>query len=158
QVPARQDAVVALTVSGGTVAGVSIAGRPAHSFSGTEGSHTTAWAVYGDAVRRSVVGHGFTAAAANLRQLAGNLAHGSTLQDTGSTLYEQRRSRFLAARQRVDDALGRIGQPGENPARALQDAVAAYLTARTLAPLAGVNFGQAQAVGSGEAQARDVLR
>src|SRR5262249_21601346 len=157
-VPGGRDAVVALTVSGGTVSGVAISGRPSHPFSGTEGSHTTAWAVYGDAVRRSVVGHPPNVAAANLLHLAGNLGDGSTLQDTGSTLYEQRRSRFLTARQRVYDALGRIGQPGENPARALQDAVTAYLTARNLAPLAGVNFGAAQAVGSGEAQARDMLR
>src|SRR5262249_24908141 len=42
-VPGGRDAVVVLPASGGTVPGVSIGGRTAHPFSGTEGSHTTAW-------------------------------------------------------------------------------------------------------------------
>src|SRR5262249_13176131 len=154
----ERDAVVAVTVEGGVVTRVAVGGRPFHPFRDREGSHTTAWVVYGDAVRRSVVGHPPSVAAANLRGLIGNLTKNrpGNLADL-SGLHGTRKDQFVAAVQRAKAALHRVEQSGANHTVELQDAIAAYLTARNLAPLANVNFGRAQAVGSAEAVARERL-
>src|SRR5262249_57287500 len=54
--PRGGGAVVSVTMDRGMVGGIAVRGRPPHPFPGREGSHTTAWAVDGDAVRRGVVG------------------------------------------------------------------------------------------------------
>src|SRR5262249_9979824 len=120
-------------------------------FPGREGSHTTAWAVYGDAVRRGVVGRPPVEAVANLRQLTAALGDGSHLSG-------QRRQGFIDAVRATHDALDAAVVQGAMQPAAMQRAISQYLAARTLAPLANADFGAAQAVGGGEASARNRLR
>ncbi|MDH6578613.1 hypothetical protein P3T29_004282 [Kitasatospora sp. MAP5-34] len=60
---------VAGAVAAATVTKVVIVGRPPHQFAGSEGAHTTPWAMYGDSVRRRVVGQTIPAAITAMQQL-----------------------------------------------------------------------------------------
>src|SRR5262249_32147938 len=146
----ERGAVVTVTLSGGVVSRVDIGGRPPDPFPGTEGSHTTAWVVYGDVVRRSVIGLTPDAAIAELRRLTTNLGDGTGLQG-------DRRRNFHAAVAQTGQDLDSAGSGDSFRLDKLQDAITAYLTARNLAPLANANFGAAQAVGRGEGRARNKL-
>jgi hypothetical protein len=148
-------AIVRLAMRGEVVVGVAVAGRPAPPpFKGFEGSHLTPWAVMADAVRRAVVGENVASAAAELRTLIGQL---EDVEDGEAARLPKPRAKEFA--EALDAAWGLARQAKQSgEARALQDAIAAYLTARNLAPLSAVFIGPDQACGRGEASRLRLLR
>jgi hypothetical protein len=141
----------------GLIASVSVAGRPTpHPFpGGREGSHLTPWAVFVDTVRRSVVGRSVEDAAEWIRRRS------DAIIGEADELRPERKQRLLtaasAAKQAARDAGDAVGE-GNNGVPQLQKAIAAYLTARNLAPLSAVYLGPAEALGRGEPAPLSFLR
>lgn len=134
---------------------VSVAGRPRpHPFGGYEGSHLTPWAVFVDTVRRDVIGQDVRTAAKRLRSLV------DELDDAGNTdaarLPQARRAMFGAVADQAW-ALARSAKDSGDPG-ILQQAIAAYLTARNLAPLSAAFLGPDKARGRGEAALLRAMR
>jgi hypothetical protein len=165
-VPVQRDLSVVIDLTADAkIEKVIIVGRPPHPFSGGEGSHTTSWAVYGDTVRRALVGKTVREAAAALKRLArATIEHapGARSLDQQKRLLDATAPRQRAFGERyaaMGDALAKV-LSGDASRRfeCLQDAVSHYLAARNLAPLAGAYLGPADAVGGGEPTALDAVR
>jgi hypothetical protein len=133
----------------GRITGIGVGGRPSKPFPGSEGSHTTAWAVLVDTVRRALVGCTLPEAAGELELLIGALDNSQ--ESEKRRLPQQRGADFDEAANLAYNAMMLAAYPrGDRAGADLQTAIGAYLTARNLAPLANAYLGPARAIGHGE--------
>ncbi|MBB5874583.1 hypothetical protein F4553_008017 [Allocatelliglobosispora scoriae] len=147
--PVRNDPTVAVTLEGGLITRVEVHGRPYPRPYAGEGNHSTAWGVFGDIVRRTVIGVTPTVAAGRLTTLI-NAVHSAAER---ARLAGDRLAYFNGAGDRCRAAIALIPAPGQ-----LENAIAAYLSACNYAPLASVWIDRGQATGGGEARPLSGLR
>ncbi len=161
--PARARPSVASTV----ITKVLIQGRPDHLFVGGEGSHTTAWAVYGDSVRRAIVGRSMRQALVGLEQLVHDAIVSAPVipknKKSDAKEAKGRKKLIDANADKVTDVIAgarRHMQAGESglAVSALQQAIAEYLRVRNEADFAVAFLGKGLAVGHGEPQNLEKLR
>lgn len=120
-----------------------------------EGNHITAWAVYGDILRRNLIGCTLAEACAELGPIR-IAAHTPALRgrfDVGA-----RRTRYYDAGTRCQASIADAQRGGDGARGHLVRAMAAYLSCRQYGPLASLWLGPGQAVGAGEAGALRTLR
>jgi hypothetical protein len=129
-VPPTEDAVVRVSLDGGLVRQIAVAGRP-----GPSGpvAYATAWAVFGDSVRRRLVGRSPAQAARALDHLVGVVGDHTERERLADG---DHRARFVDAGRRARAALLDAGHPTD-PEEWLNRAVGAYLSLRAYAPFAG---------------------
>ena len=139
----------------GRIAQILIAGRPSPRPYDGEGNHTTAWAVFGDVVRRHLVG--LTKAGACNELSALRLAL-HTLAQRNRFAIGARRTRFYDAGTRCQTLIASAQGAHEGARLDLARAIGAYLSLRQYAPLASVWLGDGVAIGGGEATALRTLR
>jgi len=151
-----RNAAVRLSVDDdGRVTTVAVVGRPKpHPFGPYEGSHVTPWAVFADTVRRAIAGTRTSTAARRLRELITELDYEDETE--ANRLPTDRAKLFNAAADEAWEALNEFND--KRDLKDLERAIACYLTARNLAPLAAVFLGPDKAKGRGEATLLSKLR
>jgi hypothetical protein len=152
--PRFTDPTVVVIMDGDTIESVRVDSRPTAPFGSGEGLHVTAWAVFVDSVRRGCVGVNVAAASLYVQTLCTSLDPDTSKWRLGGFRMPQ----FLAALRRAAIAAADAQSPFATAVLSLQTQIAAYLSARNLAPFVQVDLGAAQAIGGGEPAALLVLR
>ncbi len=143
------------TSDDGGVSELHVGGRAPTPMGSDQGSHSTAWLVYVDAVRNAVVGKSVAAATGNMLGLCDGIgslpgmARVDNLTFVQRSWFEEARSAFEAARQEATAP----ADPLEGGGR-LQQLIRAYLSFRNAVPLSQIKGGLADANSEGRNRAK----